>query len=540
MRWHVWLVALAAFLVVWAPCVLGQLPMLVAGGYFTTAGGIPANSIAQWNGTAWSPLGSGIKGTVRDLTVFKNQLVVAGSFTSAGGATANRIAQWNGAAWSALDSGMNDMVNALAVFNNQLIAGGEFITAGGVSALYIAQWNGVVWSPLGIGMSDDVRALVVFNNQLIAGGAFTTAGGVVVNCIAQWNGAVWSALGSGMGNAYGRPSVDALVVFNNQLIAGGDFSTAGGVVVNYIAPWNGAAWSSLGGGMRSGGIYAPVFALAVFNSQLIAGGDYTTAGGVSANRIAQWNGAAWSPLGSGMNNTVYDLTVFNNRLLVGGTFTTAGGISANYIAEWSGTAWYRLGSGMSNTVRSLTVYTLPANPPTTPPTIPPTYPCNCTGCPPLTLRARQYAVVSTPSCAVGDYMAISPSIESTSSDTFRIYTVDDVNLNLYQSGSTFSYYAANSAPNPVSCFSTGGYSGDPKLAKLNIIIDCANPLLACALQYRVLYLCVPVTDATVTSAIMDGSAQTLMTSGYVRRLEVARSVQDYVSIEANDSLWPQQ
>jgi hypothetical protein len=33
---------------------------LYAGGYFTTAGGSAANYIAQWNGSSWSALGSGM------------------------------------------------------------------------------------------------------------------------------------------------------------------------------------------------------------------------------------------------------------------------------------------------------------------------------------------------------------------------------------------------------------------------------------------------------------------------------------------------
>ena len=33
---------------------------LYAGGYFTTAGGVPANNIAKWDGSAWSALGSGM------------------------------------------------------------------------------------------------------------------------------------------------------------------------------------------------------------------------------------------------------------------------------------------------------------------------------------------------------------------------------------------------------------------------------------------------------------------------------------------------
>ena len=48
-----------------------------------------------------------------------------------------------------------------------------------------------------------------------------------------------------------------------------------------------------------------VHALAVSGSNLYAGGEFTTAGGVSANRIAKWDGNSWTALGSGMNASVY-------------------------------------------------------------------------------------------------------------------------------------------------------------------------------------------------------------------------------------------
>jgi hypothetical protein len=173
-----------------------------------------------------------------------------------------------------------------------------------------------------------VSALALYDNQLIAGGAFTTAGGVDAKRIASWDGSSWSPLGSGM-NYYG---VGALAVYDNKLIAGGDFTTAGGVSVNYIASWDGSSWSPLGSGV---GPYPSVEALAVYDNKLIAGGKFWVAGGVSANHIASWDGSSWSPLGSGMNSWVWALTVYDNKLIAGGWFTTAGGKVSAYIAEWT-------------------------------------------------------------------------------------------------------------------------------------------------------------------------------------------------------------
>ena len=124
--------------------------------------------------------------------------------------------------------------------------------------------------------------------------------------------------------------VYALTVYDNQLIAGGFFTTAGSVSADFIASWDGTSWSALGSGMNN-----RVRVLIVHNSKLIAGGDFTTAGGVSANYIASWNGTSWSPLGAadqdapfGVSNSVFSLTVYANQLIAGGGFIGAGGLSA--------------------------------------------------------------------------------------------------------------------------------------------------------------------------------------------------------------------
>jgi hypothetical protein len=47
------------------------------------------------------------------------------------------------------------------------------------------------------------------------------------------------------------------------------------------------------------------------NGELIAGGVFTTAGGMGANYVARWNGSIWQPLGGGMSSSVSALTVYN-------------------------------------------------------------------------------------------------------------------------------------------------------------------------------------------------------------------------------------
>src|SRR6185295_11528741 len=51
----------------------------------------------------------------------------------------------------------------------------------------------------------------------------------------------------------------------------------------------------------------------------------------------------WSEVGGGMCDWVNASVVYNGELVVGGRFTCAGGVSANYIAKWNGTSWSALG-----------------------------------------------------------------------------------------------------------------------------------------------------------------------------------------------------
>jgi trimeric autotransporter adhesin len=349
---------------------------LYIGGNFVAAGNTIANYIAQWNGTNWSPLGSGMNSNVSALALSGNTLYAGGSFTTAGGSAANCVAQWNGSNWSALGSGISGAdtdlnglsVYALAVSGSTLYAGGNFTAAGSdTNANSIAQWNGSNWSGLGSGISGDqydtfVSALAVSGNTLYVGGGFTRAGGTGANCIAQWNGSSWSDVGFANGL-----SVSALAVSGGgTLYVGGSFTTVGGDrAANNIAQWNGSSWSALGSGI-SGDFYETVVsALSVSGNTLYVGGRFTTAGNdTNANNIAQWNGTNWSPLGSGIGGgfesasdgpTVYALAVSGNTLYAGGDFTSADGTGTESIAQWNGSGWSALSPGMNGAVVALAV-----------------------------------------------------------------------------------------------------------------------------------------------------------------------------------------
>ena len=167
------------------------------------------------------------------------------------------------------------------------------------------------------------------------------------------NGKAWSPLGTGTNG-----EVWALAVIGTDFYAGGTFTTAGGLSANHIAKWNGTGWSALGTGINNG-MNGNVFSLAVIGTDLYAGGWFTTAGGSPAENIAKWDGTTWTPLGSGLvgSAAVEALAVSGTTLYAGGGFTTVGGVPAERIAKWDGTSWSALGSsgGMNDRVNSLTV-----------------------------------------------------------------------------------------------------------------------------------------------------------------------------------------
>ncbi|MBL9077577.1 MAG: hypothetical protein JNL08_08745 [Planctomycetes bacterium] len=339
---------------------------LVVGGLFANAGGVAGTScIARWNGSAWASLGGGCDYEVLALSVLPGgDLMAAGSFGTAGAVPASCIARWNGAAWSALSPVITDgQVTALHTLpDGSLVAGGNFTVIGAVPCQHVARWDGSAWTPLGTGVTtnplafEQVSAIATLTNgDVVVGGSFLTAGGVPGTMrIARWNGSAWSALGSGVGWPFETTSVECCVRMpNGDLIAGGTFTFAGSGFAPHVARWNGSTWSSVGGGANG-----DVLALAVAgNGDLIIGGQFDTLfpGPITgANGIARWNGTAWSKFGSGLNDRVYAILVLGNGdIVVGGDFTSAGGVVANRLARWNGTAWSALGTGVDGRVTSL-------------------------------------------------------------------------------------------------------------------------------------------------------------------------------------------
>jgi hypothetical protein len=278
----------------------GTGPALFAGGAFGAAGAASVFNIARWDGTTWQDVGGGLSvpstSKVNALAVFEDAdgpgLYATGFFRRAGGVPGfERIARWDGSLWSPLGTGLDAEGFALEVFDGgtgpALFAGGQFATAGGVAAPRIARWDGASWSAVGSGVaSGTVNVLRSFDDgsgpALFVGGSFANAGGVNAANVARWDGSQWGAVGAGLDG-----TVLALAVVQEgpgstpALYAGGDFT-------GHLARWDGSAWTVVADGFSD-----TVRALAEFDDgstlwpSLFAGGDFTGAGELVSSRIAR-------------------------------------------------------------------------------------------------------------------------------------------------------------------------------------------------------------------------------------------------------------
>ena len=383
------------------------------GGVVLTA----ADFVAKWNGSNWSALGSdgfgngSLKSAVYALAVSGADVYVGGFFTNVNNngavlGAADYVAHWNTStnSWSALGSNgagngalaLNGYVMAILTNGADVYVGGSFTNVNNNGAVlgaadYLAKWDGSNWSALGDNgagngailnqSTSSIMALAMQGGNLLAGGSFydLNNGGAVLpqaDYLAQWDGANWSALGAAVNgalvNGYSGSQVSAIAVIGTDVYVGGRFTDVSNHGLNipeadYVAKWDGANWSALGGnGNGNGSLIGHVFALAVSGTDLYVGGQFTNVNnnGVSlpaADYVAKWDTVTenWSELGSnGAGNGalpggsyVRTLAVNGADVYVGGGFTNVnnnGAVvpEADYLAKWDTLAgdWSALGS----------------------------------------------------------------------------------------------------------------------------------------------------------------------------------------------------
>jgi len=339
------------------------------GGSFTTIGGVAAPRIVKTvtspKGIEFIPLGTGLSNAeCYALASFQGNLYAAGYFDLAGGVPGTaKLARWDGSAWNSIGAQLELFSNqlwGLTVWNSgqgdNLYIAGNFQNIGGTSASYIARYDGKAFHALGTTPIAGNVPLIIFTSHvhddgtgpaLYVGGRFTSIDGVEASRIARWNGTSWSAVGAGVTGSGSTPSVNTMVTFDDgtgpALFVGGQtFVTAGGVTANRVAKWDGKNWSAVGDGFANG----IVWRLAVYNDgtgdALYAFGTFTASGATPINRMAKWNGTSWEQWGGGANGTVFNALAIagdpgvGDALILAGQFTAIGVDTRIRIAAFEG------------------------------------------------------------------------------------------------------------------------------------------------------------------------------------------------------------
>lgn len=260
--------------------------------------------------------------------------------------------------WGTMAAGLNNEVTELLAINGTVFTAGLFTAVNGTTTRLVAQWSErtSAWGTLtgGTLIGGDTVWTLAWNpaGTLFVGGNYNTAAGTTNSrALAMWTGA-WGTLG-------GTVTLTSLGVraikYNplGTLFVGGDFTAAAGTAAFGIAFLRAInTWGTLTNGTLGGGAVTPtVFSIALsqaLNSRVYVTGDFDTAGGTTANNIAQHQSGTWGTLGGGINADGNTLALAaNNILYVGGAFSSAGPDDAALIAAWNDVQWQPLGNGLA-------------------------------------------------------------------------------------------------------------------------------------------------------------------------------------------------
>jgi hypothetical protein len=224
---------------------------LIVTGEFDRAGSNAISGIAQWDGSNWTSLGSGLTDPISGLNIYPHKmfiynsnLYVVGNFKKAGGVTVNGIAYWDGTQWHAMGNGFNSAVYGIEEYKGSLYACGEFSKTGTDDMFCISKWDGTKWVNAGISLTTDVHGYKAFGHTLkkigdvlyIAGGfdKCVDANGQLVtgNNVLEYDGVFWHDMDGGTNS-----DAEGIIDNNGQILFGGGFDKAGTLTVNSMALW---------------------------------------------------------------------------------------------------------------------------------------------------------------------------------------------------------------------------------------------------------------------------------------------------------------
>jgi uncharacterized delta-60 repeat protein len=289
---------------------------VLVGGAFTTLDSVNRNSVGRLNydgslDTSFNP-GSGADGSVFALAetfVSSNRfLFVGGAFNTFNGVASAGVVRLNDdgtvdTSFNLTAGGANGSVFAVAPYPvgtplaGKVLIGGSFTTVNGLARTNLARLNAdgsvdTTFNPAA-GASDTVRSLVIqTDGRLLVGGAFTNLNGVALNRLGRLNadGTLDGAFAVGLG---ADDTVEALAVQpDSRILVVGDFTSASGVSRNRITRLmpDGTVDPTINFGSGANGMIAAVAVQP--DNQILIGGGFTGVQEEVRNHFARLNGGA--------------------------------------------------------------------------------------------------------------------------------------------------------------------------------------------------------------------------------------------------------
>ena len=265
------------------------------------------------------------------------------------------IAKYDGTNWSEL-GGTNtphigdNSLNCLSIDRRgNLYSGGNVYNSQPPKTgfKYLAKWDGIKWSEVGglnvSNFNNTIRCVLANDtNDIYVGGLFTNGFNFGGNYyVAKFDGANWSELGGNFTSTFNAPINTIVSDANGNVYVGGNFGNTNNKC--YVAKFNGNSWTELGGTNNSN-FNGQIRKLIIGNNgHIFAVGDFTNLNGY--NYVAEWDGISWNEVG-GLNNSTFSYSILNilnydGDLYLCGGFTNSTG---NYfIAKWDGFTWSTVG-----------------------------------------------------------------------------------------------------------------------------------------------------------------------------------------------------
>ncbi len=350
------------------PGVDGELPNVNAlafgadgtvyvGGEFASAGYLPVQNVASWDGAAgWHALGDGLDGRVRSLAVDGEGRLWA-AYAPADGWEATRIARFDGTTWTTI-ADSEGPIEDLEIVGADVYALGRFTAIGGEALAGAARFDGATWTGFtDLAPDGAVHAIEVSAGETCLGGSFETLGVIEARSVACFDGTTWTARSLPLPFYLGVYEL-ARDPADGSLVAAGEFmldetNENGGS----IARWQTDHWELIGRGVMTEfgpGSTREVRSIAFTPAGMLVAGAFQLVDAAEprpAHGVARWDGTRWTDLGGLFPEVGFTLPTSNvetmevspdGSVYFGGLFTQAGTLRVAHVVRWDGTYWSAL------------------------------------------------------------------------------------------------------------------------------------------------------------------------------------------------------